>query len=210
MRLNNHDLIFVILVGGKSSRMGEDKAFLPIGKKSNFVMILIKKIYFFTNKIFISLKQNQSILYDNWFPKDSIIFDQDNNLKGPLCGLLSTYQFLKNKNINYKAIFVLAVDTPYIRLKSIFRLIETFQKNPKSEGVFYVSKNGVEPLCAIYNRFTLESWSDENKHNQMFDFSLQKRINNIKENSIFLELPKNEERFMQNINTKEDLKLFQK
>lgn len=199
-----NDLIFLLLVGGKSIRMGEDKAFLSFGKKSNFVNVLIKKIHVFSPDFYLSLRNEQLHRYESWLPKHSLIVDQNELVKGPLCGLISAHQFFVENQIKYNAIFTIAVDTPSIKLKSIKRLIDCYQKNPNISGFFYRSPNGIEPLLGIYNHLTLEKWSHSIEEKINLEFSLQKKINSLEPNPMFIELPSREERFLKNINTKKD------
>ncbi|MCW7503015.1 molybdenum cofactor guanylyltransferase [Leptospira paudalimensis] len=208
MTQTTSDVVFLLLVGGKSSRMGEDKAFLPIGKNSTFIKTLAKKISIFKFNLFLSLRKEQLPLYESWFPNNSFIFDQFENIQGPLCGLISAHHFLKSNHIHYKAIFTIAVDTPSIKLKSIKRLIDRYHENPNLSGVFYQTKNGIEPLCAIYNKSTLEEWIQAYYLNPKIELSLQKKIKALENTSIFLNLPMEEEIFLQNINSKSDFELY--
>ncbi|MCW7463680.1 molybdenum cofactor guanylyltransferase [Leptospira limi] len=208
MTQTTSDIIFLLLVGGKSSRMGEDKAFLPFGKNSSFIKVLIKKISIFKFKFFLSLRKEQLSLYESWLPNNSFVIDQFENIRGPLCGLISAHHFLKSNHIQYKALFTLAVDSPSIKLKSIKRVIDQFHENPNSSGIFYQTKNGIEPLCAIYNESTLEEWIQSYYHNPKIEFSLQKKILALEKTSVFINLPLEEEIFMQNINTKKDFELY--
>lgn len=208
MTQTTSDIIFLLLVGGKSSRMGEDKAFLPFGKISTFIKILIKKISFFKLNFFLSLRKEQLPRYESMVPKNCFIFDQFENIQGPLCGLMSAHHFLTSNYIQYNAIFTLAVDTPSIKMKSIKRLIDRYQENPNVSGLFYRTKNGIEPFCAIYNKSTLEEWIQSYYQNPSIEFSLQKRILALEKTTVLINLPMEEEFFFQNINSKKDFELY--
>lgn len=210
MRHTKNDIIFILLAGGQSIRMGKDKAFLPIGDKSTFITKIIQKIKYFNEELYLSLRSEQVKDYSSLFSEDEIIMDQNIPVYGPLLGLLSTHLTLNKTNPDYNAIFVLPIDIPYIKLKTIDRILRHYHINSNSSGIFYQSSNGLEPLCSIYNHQTLDLWLKEIESNNKIEFSLQKKIESLDPQPIFLPLPKVEERYFRNINTEKDLDFFKK
>ncbi|WP_244935675.1 putative sulfate/molybdate transporter [Leptospira bouyouniensis] len=82
-------------------------------------------------------------------------------------------------------------------------------------GLFYLLSglflgNGIKLFCAIYNQSTLEVWILSFQHNHSIEFSLQKRIKALEETSVLINLPKEEEFFLKNINSKKDFDLFKR
>lgn len=200
------DPTFVLLAGGKSVRMGEDKGFVPIGNNSHFLGQILEKLNHLSNSIFVSLRNEQAEPYSKFIQKTALIIDQDLPIAGPLKGILSSYIYLKEHNLLNDFIYVLPIDIPYIEERTIQRLLDTFQEKLEPvSGIFYESKTGLEPLCGIYTRQTLSQWlaslSIPGKH----EFSLQKRIKILEPKPLFIKLPDEEEFHFRNINSKNEL-----
>lgn len=129
----------VILTGGKSSRMGTDKALLHIGEKT------------FTEEIYRRLKRN----FDNIVLSVSAIDKYAGlNLKaeqvedvyqsiGPMGGIYSVL-----KNTGYDQIFVVGVDNPFISEKAVKTIMDLGQ----GYDICLIEKeNGrLQPLFAMY------------------------------------------------------------
>jgi molybdopterin-guanine dinucleotide biosynthesis protein A len=133
----------IILTGGKSTRMGTNKAFLKFGGKI-FIEIAIELLSKVCDFIIISANSKE---YNGFgYP---VIGDEDYT-KGPIGGIYSCLKYSKtNHNI------VLPVDTPYIT-KEVY--IELLKWKEKFDHVVAVnSKNLIEPLHAYYNRSTIGS-----------------------------------------------------
>lgn len=128
----------LILAGGKSSRMGRDKALLdyqgqPLVK---FQIQKLKEVG--CQPIAISGPSGRG--YELF--TDQVIKDLTPDL-GPLGGI---YSALKEMG-GVESVLVLGVDMPKVTTEFLSRLIDS------SEGydsTFPVSKEGIEPLCAIY------------------------------------------------------------
>lgn len=104
----------IILAGGLSTRMKQDKALLQING--------------------VSLLQRQYELLNQLMPKDHIfvsgnrlgyqyVLDEVNGL-GPIEGLRSTLKYILQKNMNLESCIVLAVDQPKVNLKHLLQLNE--------------------------------------------------------------------------------------
>ncbi|MDF3818393.1 molybdenum cofactor guanylyltransferase [Leptospira sp. 96542] len=204
----NHSIIkpnFVILTGGQSVRMQQDKAFVKIGKNSTFLTRLLKKLKYFNGNIYFSLRQNQIQEYSELIQNPNFLVDQNIPAYGPLKGILSTYSyFSKKKNIEH--LFFLPVDIPFVKLRTINRLLQiNLKSKTKLPGVFYESSTGLEPLCGIYSMEVLSKWYNSIISKVTNDFSLQKRIICLNPKPYILKLPIDEEFNFRNINTKEDL-----
>ncbi|TGL40346.1 molybdenum cofactor guanylyltransferase [Leptospira perdikensis] len=206
MTHTNTDPTFVLLVGGRSVRMGEDKGFVTIGSNSHFLDQILKKLNGFTSSIYISLRAEQVESYVNYLPKSSLILDQNLPVEGPLKGILSSYLYLKKNNEWNDFMYVMPIDIPFVEDRTIKRLLDTFhgQQKPVS-GIFYESKTGLEPLCGIYTTSTLSSWEKSLFVAGNQEFSLQKRIKSLDLQPILVKLPSEEEINFRNINSKNEL-----
>jgi len=101
----------VILAGGKSSRMGEDKSLLPFGGFETLIEYQYNKLSKIFSKVYISTKSNKFNFKANLILDNQII-------SSPMVALDSIFSELKDNKI-----FIITVDSPFIELESINRLI---------------------------------------------------------------------------------------
>jgi molybdopterin-guanine dinucleotide biosynthesis protein A len=129
----------LILTGGESSRMKQNKSLLVYHQEAQWFH-LYKMLENKCNKTYISCTEKSAHLY-NSYPviTDSLIGF------GPLSGILSALLNLKNK-----AILVLACDLPLINLETIQQLIEERDQTKMATVFFNSETKFLEPLIAIY------------------------------------------------------------
>ncbi|MBM9548000.1 molybdenum cofactor guanylyltransferase [Leptospira sp. 201903074] len=200
------DPTFILLAGGQSVRMGEDKGFVPIGNNSHFLGQILEKLNHLSRSIYVSLRIEQVDSYSKYIQRSALILDQDLPVEGPLKGILSSYFYLKENNLLNDFIYVLPIDIPYIEEKTIQRLLDTFQKKTEPvSGIFYESMTGLEPLCGIYTTQSLSLWTTSLSLPGKQEFSLQKRIRSLDPKPILIKLPSEEEINFKNINSKNEL-----
>jgi len=127
------DIPCVILAGGKSSRMKQDKCFLAFKNKT-----LIKYQYDKLNQIFstvyISSKSNKFNFKCNLIVENDDIFS-------PMIALHTILQ-------KHKEVFVITVDTPSISIHSIKKLIEN--SNSFDITIAKTQDNKIHNLCGIF------------------------------------------------------------
>lgn len=131
----------LVLTGGKSSRMGKDKAFITYHDNKPQYSHIYDILNNFCSKTFVSCRLDQQDLYS-----DNIDKITDNFIdNGPMGGILSAFKFEQNK-----AWLVVACDLPFIDNTTIKNLID--KRDIKKYGTAYISStdNLPEPLCAIY------------------------------------------------------------
>lgn len=128
----------VILAGGKSSRMGENKSLLQIDGRT-----LIERSYVLLKSIFykIIISTNDPELYD--FIQTEKVKDDFTDL-GPLCGIYSSL-----KSADTKKIFVMSVDLPFV-LPDMIRYIINYKTDEPI--TLPRSKNGIQYLCGLYDK----------------------------------------------------------
>lgn len=133
----------IILSGGKSSRMGEDKALLKVGAKT-IIEIIIDKLKPFCNEIIISADEIDK--YSQFGYK--VVPDKFKN-SGPIAGIYSS--LLKS---NTERNFVISCDLPLVSQKIIERLINY---NSTKEILLPVTDGMYHQLCGVYSKSVLEN-----------------------------------------------------
>ena len=133
-----YDIPVIIFAGGKSSRMGTDKALLPFEGFDSLSEFQYVKLKQFFNTVYLSSKENKFNF------KCDIIYDVQ-EVSSPLIALLSIFEALDTESI-----FILSVDTPLIDNTIFQPLLEIH--NATVDATIAKSPNGLEPLCSIYNR----------------------------------------------------------
>lgn len=130
----------ILFAGGKSSRMGEDKALLPFGGYGSLAEFGYRKLEKIFENVYISSKSDKF----NFSPH--VILDKYEK-SSPLVGLVSVFDEIKSD-----AFFVLSVDMPLVEEKDIAQLLDFLDQNRDCDALIAQSPNGVEPLFGIYKR----------------------------------------------------------
>ncbi|MDQ7042058.1 MAG: molybdenum cofactor guanylyltransferase MobA [Sulfurimonas sp.] len=137
----------VIFAGGKSSRMGEDKALLPF---SNFDT-LTEFQYFRLSKIFthvyISCKSATKFSFNANYIEDKL----SQNIFAPTLAFISAFEQLENDSF-----FAISVDSPFIDEKTILQLISA--DSTIQDATVAKTEQGMQPLCGIYHRSLLPAF----------------------------------------------------
>ena len=171
--------VAVIIAGGKSSRMQTDKALLPFGDFSSLAEFQYKRLSQLFSAVYISVKENK-------FDFEVNIIKDVNKASSPLVALVSIFETL-----DVDEVFILSVDAPFVDKLVIEKLYEI--EKSKFDVIVAKSKNGVEPLCAIYHRsFLIQAKRalEKNKHR------LQALFDDLEVKQVFIE----EEKFFMNLN----------
>lgn len=134
----------VIFAGGKSSRMGEDKALLPFGGKDTLAEYQYLRLEEIFSRVYISAKDASN--FDGY---DAMVIEDDicKEVYAPTAGFANMFRQLKAEN----TIFVLSVDTPFVDKK----IIDKFLSVPNSssyDAIIVRTPSGIHPLCGIYTR----------------------------------------------------------
>ncbi|HFQ60879.1 MAG TPA: molybdenum cofactor guanylyltransferase MobA [Epsilonproteobacteria bacterium] len=139
------DIPAVIFAGGKSSRMGKDKALLPFrGYKTLSEYQYTKLSKLFTD-VYLSSKENKFNFHSQ------TITDIDET-SSPLVALVSCFDVLEAETV-----FVLSVDAPLVDKEVIKRLHaqSILPENKNKDAIVAQSPKGVQPLCGFYRRTIL-------------------------------------------------------
>lgn len=171
----------VILAGGKSKRMGKDKAMLGVNSLSmlEFQYQRLEKIF---QNVYISSKDNR---FNTSHP---IIYDEGQNY-APCFGLLSIIDRLK------EPFFVLPVDMPFVSEKAIEKIVNTYSSG--LDACVGVLNEQIEPLIGIY------APSIRGKIHAAIHYHEYKLLHIIESSKVLFVDFYNEDEFM-NLNTPQD------
>ncbi len=133
----------VIFAGGKSSRMGSDKALLPFAGSASMVRYQYERLLPLFESVHISLKHPGRLPFTA-----PVIPDIDTETAAPTVGFVSVFRAL-----NTERIFILSVDTPFVDRTVIQQLLQADEAG--LDAVIAQSTDGIHPLCGIYHRSLL-------------------------------------------------------
>ncbi len=131
----------LVLAGGESRRMGQDKALLDHNGQSQlaFVVDLLGAV---VDKVFVSTRSDQAA--DEERGRYEQIVDRFDNI-GPVAGILSALE--EHPNVDW---LVVACDLPNIDEQTIRYLLDR-RSDTQPFTAFTSSHDGLpEPLCAVY------------------------------------------------------------
>ena len=134
----------LVLVGGKSERMGRDKALLSYDGEQTQLERTASLLDEVCDKVFVSLRKEQDFtLPQNTTP----VFDSVESVQGPLCGILSAMSLEPEADW-----LVVACDFPYLSAAILQKLIDGYrEESPPQLTAYRSTYDGLpEPLCAIY------------------------------------------------------------
>jgi len=170
----------IILAGGKSTRMGQDKG-LKLHNGLPFIHHIIKALTSVTNTIYIITNTIAYQKFDLPCIPDSI------PNKGPIGGI---YTGLMNSKTDKN--FILSCDVPFITIDTLYHLDANYKSD---KDVTYFEQT---PLVGIYSKSCTATFLDAIKKDHL---SLTKVISELKINCI--PVPENLASTMYNINTQE-------
>ena len=135
-----HTIPAVIFAGGKSSRMGKDKALLPFADCNTLSEFQYNKLTSLFNKVYISSKENK-------FDFDATVITDRYEESSPLVGIISLFETLEEDEL-----FILSVDAPFVNKEVIEKLLN---HKEKFDAIIAKSTSGTQPLCGVYRRSIL-------------------------------------------------------
>jgi molybdopterin-guanine dinucleotide biosynthesis protein A len=138
--MDSHDNVSAfILAGGKSTRMGTDKAFAPLSGRTLLARMLDAAR---------SLTPNVYIVGDRTkYAAFATVVEDVFPGCGPLGGI---HAALRSTSTDLNV--VLAVDTPFVSLALLQFLVTRARNSPASLVTVPLANNGLQPLCAVYRR----------------------------------------------------------
>lgn len=181
------DLTIIILAGGKSSRMGQDKGFLSLGVDS-FAKSLVEVAKSITSNVFISVSIANSHRYTEFGVP--LVVDEFEE-KGPIGGITSVLKKVKTPWFG-----LVTIDTPFVT-NTTFK--DFWSNREGREAVMYSFNERIHPLVALYHSSTIEKWQNAMKEGRLKVTALVELFE-LKT----IELPDNRVQELKNINTPQD------
>ena len=181
------NLSAIILAGGKSQRMGQDKAFIE-WRGQTFIQHLIDAVLPLTNDIFIS-GDNQKLNALGF----TLVSDEIQNA-GPVVALASCF-----KNIETENVLVLSCDVPQVSTKDLELLISNH--NNKTNVTYFTFRGKSIPLAGIYNKRCFPVFIAEMERGE-------RKLFNVINKLIIQEIEYKGVGGLQNVNTPQDLKIL--
>jgi molybdopterin-guanine dinucleotide biosynthesis protein A len=121
----------VLLCGGRSTRMGRDKAFIDWNGRPLWQVQLEKLQQLGPERLLISCRAEQNIVSDV-----EMVFDPIDANDGPLGAITRCLELVQ------RPLLVLAVDMPWMTIE--------FLRERILHGGFFRGPHGFEALCAVY------------------------------------------------------------
>lgn len=178
------EITCVILSGGKSSRMGEDKSLLPFSTSKTLIQYQYDRLKPYFKNIYISSKVDKF----DFLEKNFLILDENKDIFSPILALDTIFKKFENQKI-----FIITVDTPLVSIDSISKLIDA----SINYDICIAQTEKIHNLCGVFSSnisLTIKTMIENDIHKIAY-------LINKNENKI-LKFPNNSE-FL-NINNKEE------
>ncbi|UXM94052.1 molybdenum cofactor guanylyltransferase [Bartonella sp. HY329] len=204
----NSKLLGVVLSGGRSQRMGSDKALIAIGDTT-----LLDHIY---NRLSLQMLESQ----EPYLTKGEVIVSTNNPLLlakkdriymadkeafsnlGPLSGIYAAAAYAQNHN--YRAIVTVAVDTPFFPKNYIARL-QAFYKADLDRAILSTYNGEYQPTFGLWPVNLIDDLKSHLQAGKRSIYSFAQKVD-AKNYEFGNELENSINPFF-NVNTKDDLEV---
>jgi molybdopterin-guanine dinucleotide biosynthesis protein A len=143
----------VIFAGGKSSRMGKDKALLPFSGYKTLAQYQYERLQKLFEVVYLSAKEDK-------FDFEAAFIPDRYEISSPLAGIVTVFETL-----DVEEVFILSVDAPFVNETVINTLMK--KKRQEDDTVIAKTQSGLQPLCGIYRHTVLplaKTALKENRH----------------------------------------------
>ncbi|MBE0515268.1 molybdenum cofactor guanylyltransferase MobA [Sulfurimonas sp.] len=144
----------VIFAGGKSSRMGEDKALLPFGGFNTLAEFQFSRLSKIFKNVYISCKDSSKFNFEADFIEDI----KTDSLYAPTAGFISAFRHLKCEKF-----FAISVDSPFIAKDEIEKIVASDKTD--ADATVAKTPHGIEPMCSVYHRSMEKKFASMLKEN---------------------------------------------
>lgn len=136
-----YDIPAILFAGGKSSRMGKDKALLPFAGYTTLSEYQYERLAKLFKEVYISAKENK-------FDFEAPLIPDRYETSSPLVGIVSVFETL-----DVDEVFILSVDAPFVNKNIISELLKNREGH---DAIIAKTESGRQPLCGIYKRSVLD------------------------------------------------------
>ena len=197
--MKEHNILGVILAGGKSSRFGSNKSLSNLSNSKLIEHVINKINKHFTEILIIS--NDSKLILD--YPNIKIIKDCKEGYLGPLVGVLSAMKYA-NQNNKYNWVITFPCDTPFFDEIIIEKLVQKTSSTNKK--IFLIKeKKQRHNIFGIWST-SLEKTLEQDLNNNFRKVDLWAD----KIGCTYIEKDIKKENEFLNINTKEDLELAER
>ena len=195
----------IILCGGMSKRMGQDKGSMIIQNEPMIKHILSTLNYEIDEAVIVLNNQKRIEKYRNFINENDYTYkikflsDEIKN-KGPLSGIMTGLE-----NINYDYGLILPCDSPYVSKEYIKTIFSEIELNYQSIVPYHEKNDKIEscePLHSVYNKNTIPLIKELLKKDDLTIKSLIKQINT---KFILIDNKKIEKKEFKNLNRQTDI-----
>jgi molybdopterin-guanine dinucleotide biosynthesis protein A len=145
-----------VLAGGRSSRMGRDKATIRLPGPDGSATLLERTLALFDGlcgTAYVSVRQGSPACAD--LSEDRLVFDEGPEI-GPMGGILSVLG--RAGRDGFEAVLFLACDLPFAGREHLVRLLRQRELRPEGTLVTALRRDEAsrpEPLCAVWETASL-------------------------------------------------------
>jgi molybdenum cofactor guanylyltransferase len=133
----------VVLAGGKSRRMGSDKAFLKLGDRT-FLSIITSELMKVSDDIIVVVGKEEPQKFNEVIDRSIKVIRDRHDFGSPASGIATCLEHTK-----YLTATIVACDLPLVKAEVIDYL---YMCSPGYSAAVPIWPNGdIEPLCAVYN-----------------------------------------------------------
>jgi molybdopterin-guanine dinucleotide biosynthesis protein A len=188
-------ILGMVLSGGKSRRLGQDKAQLSFYEGTNQLDYVLGLLDAFCESLAISCRSSQFEERSSRFDA-ALILDAE-GLVGPVAGVVGGL-----KHAEGRAVLAVACDMPLLDAAALLKLLSL--RNPEKLATCFIADDGKpEPMCTVYETAclsVLEEWVGDG------NFSLRRFLENVDVELITF----NEPQLLASVNTFEDVEVARK
>ena len=168
----------VILCGGRSSRMGEDKSLLPFSTSNSLTQYQYDKLKKIFEDVYISSKIDK---FDFLINKEKYLILDKGKTFSPIVALKTILETIETEKI-----FIITVDTPLVSIDSIIELLN----NSKQSDICVARTQRTHNLCGVFST-SLVKFIDEMLAEDIHKVNYLLKNNNTK----YIDFP-NDDEFM--------------
>ena len=182
----------LIIAGGKSSRMGKNKALIHF-KQKPLIEHVYDRLKYQVEKVYININQ----ACNNFKYKENIIPDKKQNYQGPLAGLDAALQMIQTEWLQ-----IAPCDSPFLPL-DLTQILMNKSKQSLHKIIIPQTQNNIHPTLGLFHSSIADDLNLflKNKDRGFINF-----INSVGFEGVSFE---NEHAFV-NINTPEELEKYEK